>query len=99
MKRKEHIKYLSRAFMAVAVMGTISACVLEDPSDDCILKEQKGDGLSLVASVSESSVRKIKTKAEGTTPSDPDLKEKDLVTLDVFVEHVTGGTGDGTIVQ
>ena len=97
MKRKEYIKYLSRAFMAVAVMGTISACVLEDPSDDCILKEQKGDGLSLVASVSESSVKKIKTKAEGTTPSDADLKEKDLVTLDVFVEHVTGGTGDGTI--
>lgn len=77
--------------MALIVMGSLSACV--EPQNYSDITKVVGDGrLSVNPTVSEATVV---TRAA----SDPDLMEKQLNTLDVFVEHVTGTTGDGTIMR
>lgn len=91
MKKRNHIVTLSRALMALAVVGAMTSC--SDESE--IFGGWFGgnsDGLSVVPSVSDGTVV---TRAA----SDPDLMEKQLNTLDVFVEHVTGTTGDGTFMK
>lgn len=76
--------------MALVVMG-LSACV--EPQNYSDITKVVGDGrLSVNPTVSEATVV---TRAA----SDADLMEKQLNTLDVFVEHVTDGVGDGTIMR
>lgn len=89
MKRIVYTSNLVRTFMAVALAGMMSACVEDHLYPDVELGAD--GGLSVYGTVSDGVVV---TKAA----SDVDLKEKDLNTLDVFVEHVTNGTGDGTFI-
>ena len=77
--------------MTIAFMGAVSACVEEDYTAGGF-KKATGEDLSVMPSVSDGTVV---TRAEAIGA----LKEKDLVTLDVFVEHVTGTTGDGTFMK
>ena len=91
MKRTDYKTYLGRAFMTIAFMGAVSACVEEDYTAGGF-KKATGEDLSVIPSVSDGTVV---TRAEAIVA----LKEKDLVTLDVFVEHVTGTTGDGTFMK
>ena len=70
---------LVRTFVALALLGTVSACLPVHPDPNGGFG---ADGkLALNGTVSEAT---IVTRAA----SDADLKEKDLNTLDVFVEHV-----------
>ena len=72
---------LVRTFVALALLGTMSACLPVHPDPNGGFG---ADGkLALNGTVSEAT---IVTRA--TTPSAAELKEKDLNTLDVFVEHV-----------
>lgn len=83
------ISYLVRTFIALVLIGTLATCVPEydDPSIGF------GDGqLSVSATVSDAVVV---TKAQSVEA----LNEKQLNTLDVFVEHVTNGVGDGTFLK
>ncbi len=89
MKRIVYTSNLVRTFLAVALAGMMSACVEDHLYPDVELGAD--GGLSVYGTVSDGVVV---TKAA----SDADLKEKDLNTLDVFVEHVTNGTGDGTFI-
>ena len=96
MAKIDYIKHLSHAFMMLAFMGAVSACVQDDYVVDGVVKTKASkEGLSVSPIVSESTVKNAVTR----TDSDADLKEKDLNTLDVFVEHITNGTGDGTIMK
>ena len=76
----KHTTYLFRAFVTIALIGALSACVAE--------RQELNSGfgtngkLSVKGTVSEATVI---TKA----PSVVELKEKQLNTLDVFVEHVS----------
>lgn len=76
----KHTTYLFRAFVTIALIGALSACVAE--------RQELNNGfgtngkLSVKGTVSEATVI---TKA----PSVVELKEKQLNTLDVFVEHVS----------
>ena len=76
----KHTTYLIRAFVTIALIGALSACVAE--------RQELNSGfgtngkLSVKGTVSEATVI---TKA----PSVVELKEKQLNTLDVFVEHVS----------
>lgn len=92
MKRTKHISYLIHAFIALALIGTASACVEYQGPNSGYGTNGK---LSVKGIVSEATVI---TRA-GTTPSVETLKEKELNTLDVFVEHVTNGTGDGEFIR
>lgn len=86
---KRITSYLVCTFVALALIGTLTTCVpqLDEPGSGYV-----GNGsLSISAIVSDATVV---TK----TASDEALKEKDLNTLDIFVEHVTGTTGDGTFI-
>ena len=84
--------------MTLAFMGAVTACVNEeDFGVDSFKQTTTKDVLSVLPTVSESSVVIANTRT--TTDSDPAVKEKDLNTLDVFVEHVTNGTGDGTFLK
>ena len=70
---------LVRTFVALALLGTVSACLPVHPDPNGGFG---ADGkLALNGTVSEAP---IVTRAA----SDADMKEKDLNTLDVFVEHV-----------
>ena len=96
MAKIDYIKHLSHAFMMLAFMGAVSACVQDDYVVDGVVKTKASkEGLSVSPIVSESTVKNAVTR----TDSDADLKEKDLNTLDVFVEHITNGTGDGTFLK
>ena len=96
MAKIDYIKHLSHAFMMLAFMGAVSACVQDDYVVDGVVKTKASkEGLSVSPIVSESTVKNAVTR----TASDADLKEKDLNTLDVFVEHITNGTGDGTFMK
>ena len=87
MKKTNYIASLSHAFMALAFMaGALISCT--DDSELLNIFGRSGDGLSVMPIVSEATVV---TRTEAVDA----LKEKDLNTLDVFVEHVTGTTGDG----
>lgn len=91
MKNRIKISYFSHAFMMLAFMGAVSACVNDDyVVDDVIKTKASKEGLTISPTVSESSIVVATTRAdENKTPSDVDLKEKQLNTLDVFVEPAT----------
>lgn len=86
---KRITSYLVCTFLALALIGTLTTCVpeLEDPRGGYA----DNGRLSISATVSDATVV---TKAESVGA----LKEKDLNTLDIFVEHVTGTNGDGTFI-
>ncbi len=86
---KRIASYLVCTFLALALIGTLTTCVpeLEDPRGGYA----DNGRLSISATVSDATVV---TKAESVGA----LKEKDLNTLDIFVEHVTGTNGDGTFI-
>lgn len=88
---KRFISYLVSTFVALALIGTLTTCV---PQYDEPGSGYGGNGrLSVSATVSEATVV---TKAASVET----LMEKQLNTLDVFVEHVTAGTtGDGTFLK
>ena len=80
----------------LAFMGAVSACVNDDyVVDDVIKTKTSKEGLTISPAVSESSVVVSTTRAESVEA----LKEKEMNTLDVFVEHITDGTPDGTIMK
>ncbi|MBQ6432843.1 MAG: hypothetical protein IJJ94_02675 [Bacteroidaceae bacterium] len=91
MKKNIYIQSLSRAVMALAVVGAMTSCA-EDAGLFDIFQGGDGTGLSVAPVVSEPTVV---TRAESVEA----LNEKQLNTLDVFVEHVTSGTGDGTFMK
>lgn len=87
---KRITSYLVCTFVALALIGTLTTCV---PQYDEPGSGYGGNGrLSVSATVSEATVV---TKAASVEA----LMEKQLNTLDVFVEHVTGTTGDGTFLK
>lgn len=88
MKKIDYISYFSHAFVALVFMGAISACVQDEDYIDNVVNKTSLEGLAVFPTVSEAQVI---TRSESVEA----LKEKDLNTLDVFVEHVTNGTGDG----
>ncbi len=91
MKKNNYKTYLSHAFMALAVMGAVTSCA-DDAGISDIFHTGNGDGLSVMPTVSEATVV---TRAESVEA----LNEKQLNTLDVFVEHITDGTPDGTFLK
>lgn len=91
MKRIQYKTYLGHAFMALAFMSVLSACT-EEVYFDGSTKKSFGDALTVLPTVSEA---KLVTRALSVE----ELMEKQLNTLDVFVEHVTGTTGDGTFMK
>lgn len=82
MKKISNKSYFSQAFVALAFMGALSACV-DDAYDVDVVNKDSSEFLAIYPTVADS---QVKTRA---TASDPDLKEDELVTLDVFVEGVT----------
>lgn len=93
MKNRMKISYFSHAFMMLAFMGAVSACVQDDNVVDEVIKTKaSNEGLSISPIVSESPIVVASTRAESIEA----LKEKELNTLDVFIELVGG---DGTFVQ
>ena len=88
MKKTNYIAILGHAFMALAVVGAITSCVDDAESID-IFHASKGDGLTVQPIVSEAT---LVTRA----PSIEELMEKQLNTLDVFVEAVDNA---GTIMK
>lgn len=80
----------------LAFMGAVTACVgEEDFGVDNSIKQTVKDGLAVSPIVSDSEVKTATSRAESVDA----LKEKTLNTLDVFVEHITSGTGDGTFLK
>lgn len=82
--------YLLRTFITLVLTGVLSACVGEQY--DLQGPFASGESLALNATVSEGAVV---TRAASVD----ELKETYIHTLDVFVEHVTNGTGDGTFIR
>ena len=80
MKKNIYIQYLSRAVMALAVVGAMTSCA-EDAGLFDIFQGGDGTGLSVAPVVSEPTVV---TRAASVAT----LKEEQLNTLDVFVEAV-----------
>lgn len=80
MKKNIYIQYLSRAVMALAVVGAMTSCA-EDAGLFDIFQGGDGTGLSVAPVVSEPTVV---TRAASVVT----LKEEQLNTLDVFVEAV-----------
>lgn len=89
MKQADYKTSLCQAFAALAFIGTLSACVEEDVADN--VWKPKGEELVVLPAVSESPVQRVATRAA----SEPTLKEKDLKTLDVFVQR----QGDNTFLK
>lgn len=92
---KRITSYLVCTFVALALIGTLTTCVPEylEPGNG-----YGGNGmLSVKSTVSEATL--VTRATTETTESDATLMEKQLNTLDVFVEHVTNGVGDGTFLQ
>lgn len=74
----------------LAFMGAVSACVNDDYVVDEVIKTKASkEGLTISPVVSEASLVVANTR---DNEEEPDLKEKDLNTLDVFVEGVTTTT-------
>lgn len=80
MKKTNYIAILGHAFMALAVVGAMTSCVDDAESID-IFHASKGDGLTVQPIVSEAT---LVTRAQSVE----ELMEKQLNTLDVFVEAV-----------
>ena len=66
--------------MTLAFLGAVSACVNDD-FEDKVINKTSVDGLALSPTIADG---KVVTRAD----SDTNLKEDELVTLDVFVEEV-----------
>ena len=86
MKKADYKTSLCQAFTALAFIGTLSACVEEDVADN--VWKPKGEELVVLPAVSESPVQRVATRAASVE----ELKEKELNTLDVFVQHVGEST-------
>jgi len=97
MKNKSNISFFRYAFIALVFMGALTACVNDEELDTDVVKQTGSERLAVAPTVSESPVKHATTRT--TTPSDDALQEKTLKTLDVFVEHITGTTGDGTFLK
>lgn len=82
MKRTDYKTFFSRAFMTLAFMGAVAACVEDEFVYDTFYKANS-DRLSVMTAISEATV-----VTRATTESDSALMEKKLNTLDVFVEPV-----------
>lgn len=80
MKNRNKISYFSHALMTLAFLGAVSACVNDD-FEDKVINKTSVDGLALSPTIADG---KVVTRAD----SDTNLKEDELVTLDVFVEEV-----------
>lgn len=80
----------------LAFMGAVSACVQDDNVADNVVKTKTDkEVLAVSPTVSESALQLATTRAESIDT----LQEKKMNTLDVFVEHVTGTTGDGDFLK
>lgn len=86
MKKADYKTSLCQAFTALAFIGTLSACVEEDVADN--VWKPKGEELVVLPAVSESPVQRVATRAASVE----ELKEKELNTLDVFVQRVGENT-------
>lgn len=89
MKKADYKTSLCQAFTALAFIGTLSACVEEDVADN--VWKPKGEELVVLPAVSESPVQRVATRAASVE----ELKEKELNTLDVFVQRV----GEDTLMK
>lgn len=86
MKKADYKTSLCQALTALAFIGTLSACVEEDVADN--VWKPKGEELVVLPAVSESPVQRVATRAASVE----ELKEKELNTLDVFVQRVGENT-------
>ena len=80
MKKTNYIAILGHAFMALAVVGAMTSCA-DDAGTFDIFHGGNGDGLTVQPTVSEAT---LVTRAQSVE----ELNEKQLNTLDVFVEDV-----------
>ena len=75
MKYRNKISYFSQAFMMLAFMGAVSACVQDDYAiDDVVNANASKEGLAVSPVVAESQVKTASTR----TASNDALKEKTL---------------------
>ena len=88
MKKTNYIAILGHAFMALAVVGVMTSCA-DDAGTFDIFHGGNGDGLTVLPTVSEAT---LVTRAQSVE----ELNEKQLNTLDVFVEAVDNA---GTIMK
>lgn len=88
MKKTNYIAILGHAFMALAVVGVMTSCA-DDAGTFDIFHGGNGDGLTVLPTVSEAT---LVTRAQSVE----ELMEKQLNTLDVFVEAVDDA---GTIMK
>lgn len=95
MKNKSNMSFFRYAFMTLVFMGALTACVNDENLSTDIM-QTGSERLAVSPIVSESLVKHATTRS---TPSVDVLNEKTLNTLDVFVEHITGTTGDGTFLK
>ena len=91
MKKSSYKSYLTQSLLALTVVGGMTACAEEVGMFDA-MRHADSEGLSIKPTVSEA---RLVTRAASVE----ELNEKALNTLDVFVEHVTDGTGDGTFLR
>ncbi|MBQ5943161.1 MAG: hypothetical protein IJL61_00380 [Bacteroidales bacterium] len=96
MKNKSNISFFRYAFIALVFMGALTACVNDENLSTDIM-QTGSERLVVSPIVSESLVKRATTRS--TTPSVDSLQEKALNTLDVFVEHIANGTGEGTFLK
>ena len=94
MKNKTSISFFRYAFIALVFMGALTACVNDENLSTDIM-QTGSERLVVSPIVSESLVKHATTR----TPSVDSLQEKALNTLDVFVEHIANGTGEGTFLK
>ncbi|MBQ6086998.1 MAG: hypothetical protein IJK96_02945 [Bacteroidales bacterium] len=95
MKNKSNMSFFRYAFMTLVFMGALTACVNDEVLNTDVVKKTGSERLAVSPTVSESPVKHVTTRAE----SIDSLQEKTLNTLDVFVEHISNGTGDGTFLR
>lgn len=91
MKKSSYKSYLTQSLLALTVVGGMTACAEEVGMFDA-MRHADSEGLSIKPTVSEA---RLVTRAASVE----ELNEKALNTLDVFVEHVTDGNGDGTFLR
>jgi len=91
MKKSSYKSYLTQSLLALTVVGGMTACAEEAGMFDA-MRHADSEGLSIKPTVSEA---RLVTRAASVE----ELNEKALNTLDVFVEHVTDGNGDGTFLR
>ena len=95
MKNKSNMSFFRYAFMTLVFMGALTACVNDEVLNTDVVKKTGSERLAVSPTVSESPVKHVTTRAESVDS----LQEKTLNTLDVFVEHIANGTGEGTFLK